>query len=89
MPIAPMRITPTARLILHMIRDAPGGPVYGLRICQATGRPGGTVYPLLNVMELHGLVTSRWQDADDVEHPGRPRRRYYELTEHGRSVLGN
>ncbi|MBY8850782.1 PadR family transcriptional regulator [Saccharothrix sp. MB29] len=46
----------------------------------ATGRPSGSVYPLLDRLERAGWVTSTWDD--DAERRG-PRRRVYVLTPDG------
>lgn len=54
-------------------------PRWGLEIIKATGRPSGTVYPLLDRLERAGWVTSSW---DDQDHKG-PRRRLYVLTRDG------
>jgi PadR family transcriptional regulator, regulatory protein PadR len=44
----------------------------------------GTLYKALGRLEEFGLVRSRWEDAAAVD--GRPRRRLYELTNHGTQV---
>ena len=54
--------------------------IWGLSISAATGRPTGTVYPLLVRLEQAALVTSEWEAAND--RPG-PRRRLYALTSQG------
>ena len=56
-------------------------PIWGLSVCAATGRPTGTVYPLLIRLEQASLVRSAWEAAND--RPG-PRRRLYALTPVGR-----
>jgi PadR family transcriptional regulator, regulatory protein PadR len=43
-----------------------------------------SLYPLLHRLEKQGLVSGRW-----VEKPEQRRRRYYELTPHGRNVLAS
>jgi PadR family transcriptional regulator PadR len=55
-------------------------PRWGLELIKQTGRPSGTVYPLLDRLERAGWVTSRWDD--DAGRPG-PRRRMYRLTPDG------
>lgn len=55
-------------------------PRWGLEIIKATGRPSGSVYPLLDRLETAGWVTSHWDD--DSERRG-PRRRMYTLTADG------
>jgi PadR family transcriptional regulator PadR len=42
----------------------------------------GTIYPLLSRLRRDGLVESNWQES-----PSGPPRRYYRLTERGRSAL--
>ncbi|WP_053715335.1 PadR family transcriptional regulator [Saccharothrix sp. NRRL B-16348] len=55
-------------------------PRWGLEIIKLTGRPSGSVYPLLDRLERAGWVTSSWDD--DSERRG-PRRRMYVLTPGG------
>jgi DNA-binding PadR family transcriptional regulator len=66
--------------VLAVLLDATG-PRWGLELIKATGRPSGSVYPLLDRLERAGWLTSAWDD--DVLRPG-PRRRMYELTPDGR-----
>jgi DNA-binding PadR family transcriptional regulator len=54
--------------------------IWGLNIAAATGRPTGTVYPILVRLAQASLVTSDWEAAN--ERPG-PRRRLYALTPAG------
>ena len=42
----------------------------------------GTLYPLLSKLRREGLVDYQWQESDMG-----PPRKYYRLTEHGRSQL--
>ncbi|MDQ2582672.1 PadR family transcriptional regulator [Saccharothrix yanglingensis] len=55
-------------------------PRWGLEVIKATGRPSGSVYPLLDRLERAGWVTSTWDD--EAERRG-PRRRVYVLTPDG------
>ncbi|GIJ74018.1 PadR family transcriptional regulator [Virgisporangium ochraceum] len=55
-------------------------PRWGLEIIKVTGRPSGSVYPLLDRLEHAGWVTSHWDD--DATRRG-PRRRMYRLTADG------
>jgi len=70
------RLTPATAEVLATLLDAPA-PVWGLRVVNETGRPAGSVYPILARLEAAGWVSSVWEDD-----PGRtgPRRRLYELT---------
>ena len=71
-------------LVLNAIRR---GVRYGFDIIDATGLPSGTVYPTLGRMEKRGYLNARWEDASQAEREGRPRRRYYQLTDPGRLAL--
>jgi DNA-binding PadR family transcriptional regulator len=74
----------TSLLILRAIRD---GVCYGLDIVAGTRLPSGTVYPTLGRLRKSGLIKGKWEDQRRAEREGRPRRRYYELTQRGRSAL--
>jgi DNA-binding PadR family transcriptional regulator len=73
------RVTPATVDVLAILQAA-REPVWGLAIIKSSGRPAGSVYPILGRLERNGWVRSAW--ADEPDRPG-PRRRYYELTEDG------
>jgi len=73
------RVTPATLDVLSTLLDA-GESTWGLAVIKASGRPAGSVYPILDRLERSGWVTSAW--ADEPDRPG-PRRRYYELTGDG------
>lgn len=56
------------------------GPTWGLLVIKATGRPAGTVYPILERLERQGWTVSSWEE--DTDRPG-PRRRLHEFTAEG------
>ena len=64
-------------------------PRFGLELVRDLSQAGGlltsegTVYPLLNRLRDHGLVTSAWVHHQDAAHP----RRYYSITDRGREHL--
>ncbi|MEV6367528.1 helix-turn-helix transcriptional regulator [Micromonospora musae] len=64
--------------VLRVLLDS-DRPRWGLEIIKLTGRPSGSVYPLLERLERNGWLTSRWEET---ERRG-PRRRMYELTVDG------
>lgn len=66
-----------------LIAATPDRPAWGLSICQDADLGSGTVYPILERLIVNGWVTSREEDGN---HPGRPARRYYELTTEGRGT---
>jgi PadR family transcriptional regulator PadR len=81
------RVTAATLDVLEALLAAEG-PTWGLRVIGATGRPAGSVYPILARLEERGWVTSLWEDE---ERRG-PRRRLYVLTDDGvpaaRALLG-
>src|ERR1017187_10872344 len=55
----------------------------GLQLCAETGLPSGTIYPIGVRLEKFGWVVSSWEDPAEHITQGRPRRRYYRLTDEG------
>ena len=76
-----LRMTTPTRLILRALAD---GRTWGYRICRTTHLESGTVYPILRRLAAHKLITSSYETGP---HPGRPPRRYYQLTDAGRRRL--
>jgi len=52
-------------------------------------RANGTVYKLMYRLTRIGAVTSHWEEPEVALAEGRPRRRYYVLTENGRARARN
>jgi PadR family transcriptional regulator len=75
-----LRRTPATLAVLAELSNATG-PIWGLQMVRDTGRPAGSVYPILARLEEAGWVESAWET--DQAHSG-PRRRYYTLTDDGR-----
>ena len=73
------RITPATVDVLEVLENSTG-PCWGMLVITSSGRPAGSVYPILERLEQAGWATSSWEE--DESRPG-PRRRYYELTEGG------
>ena len=74
-----VRATPATADVLSALM-ASTEPSWGLRIVKESGRPAGTVYPILQRLETLGWITSSWE-ADDARRG--PRRRLYEMTDSG------
>ena len=72
---------------VRVLQGIERGSRYGFDIIEATGLPSGTVYPTLSRMEKRGLLRARWEERALADEEGRPRRRYYELTEAGTESL--
>ncbi len=73
------RVTAATIDVLRVLGESPES-CWGLQVIKSSGRPAGSVYPILERLESLGWVTSSWEA--DGSRPG-PRRRYYELTEGG------
>jgi DNA-binding MarR family transcriptional regulator len=79
---APRLTKPTIAVLEVLLAAKVDAPAWGLSICRDADLGSGTVYPILDRLLERGWVTS----YDEAEpHPGRPARRYYELTGAGRA----
>lgn len=76
------RMTLPTQLVLRALLADPAKEKYGLEICAEAGLPSGTIHPILARLHGYGWLEYRWEDADPHEQ-GRPRRRYYKLTQAG------
>lgn len=77
------RMTIPTQLVLRALLAEPTHEMYGLQISAAAGLPSGTIHPILARLEREfGWLTSHWEDVVPAKE-GRPRRRYYKLTEDG------
>jgi PadR family transcriptional regulator PadR len=72
--------------VLHAVAR---GTAHGFDIIDATGLPGGTVYPALSRLERDGLVVSTWEAPEIARADGRPSRRYYRATRLGVGTLND
>jgi DNA-binding PadR family transcriptional regulator len=73
------RVTPATVDVLRVLLDTTES-TWGLRLVGQTGRPAGSIYPILARLEEGGWVSSHWDE--DVKRG--PRRRLYTLTSEGR-----
>lgn len=73
------RVTPATVDVLAVLSGAEDA-CWGLQVIKQSGRPAGSVYPILERLESIGWLSSYWE-TDDARSG--PRRRYYELTEGG------
>jgi DNA-binding PadR family transcriptional regulator len=76
------RLTAATVAVLRGLLVDPAKEMYGLEICSAAGLPTGTVHPILARLERMQWLVSEWEDVD-ARTEGRPRRRYYRLSERG------
>lgn len=77
-----IRMTVAVAAVLAVFLEDPATDRYGLDLMRATGRPSGTLYPILVRLQRAGWVRAEWEDVD-VAEAGRPARRYYRLTPDG------
>lgn len=77
----PRMTLPTQLVLRAMLVDSTRA-MYGLELCSEAGLPSGTIHPILSRLEQFKWVKSYWEDVDPRSE-GRPRRRYYQLTEYG------
>jgi PadR family transcriptional regulator PadR len=73
------RLTPATIDVLRVLLHD-GASVWGMLVVKRTGRPAGSVYPILERLESAGWVASSWES--ETERSG-PRRRLYEVTAEG------
>lgn len=75
-----LRLTPALKSVMEFLIQSEE-EVWGLLLTTKTGRPTGTIYPILERLEREGFLQSRW---DDNESRSGARRRLYSLTPTGR-----
>ncbi|HEV2373056.1 MAG TPA: PadR family transcriptional regulator [Streptosporangiaceae bacterium] len=76
------RMTLPTQLVLRALLEDPAREMYGLEVCATTGLPSGTIHPILARLESAGWLESRWEQVDP-RAAGRPRRRFYRLSQDG------
>ncbi|MCX4419335.1 MULTISPECIES: PadR family transcriptional regulator [Streptomyces] len=82
--MASIRLTrPTLEVIKVLLASTADDPAWGLKICEEADLGSGTVYPILERLVDAGWAT-RYEETG--EHPGRPKRYYYELTAAGQQA---
>lgn len=74
------RMTPATADVLGELLLATE-PIWGLIIVKQTGRPAGSIYPILERLERLGWVTSEWEIENERNGP---RRRFYKLSDEGK-----
>jgi PadR family transcriptional regulator PadR len=69
---------PTLKLLKFMI-ESPRQGRSGAEISKATKVGSGTMYPLLQRLEMAKWIEGEWENIDPSD-AGRPKRRFYKLT---------
>jgi DNA-binding PadR family transcriptional regulator len=79
------RLTHQSLKVLKLFSDNPTTPLAGADIARAADVASGTLYPILIRFERCNILKSKWEHAS-AQSLGRPRRRWYSLTAHGRKL---
>jgi PadR family transcriptional regulator PadR len=69
--------------VLDALLAEPAQDLFGLEVCRRTHLTTGTVTRILSRLEKEGWVRSWWEDEPVARREGRPRRRFYRLTDEG------
>lgn len=68
------------------LMQEPDNRHWGYELAKASGVRSGVLYPILRRMMEEGWLSDGWQDATEAQ--GRPPRRYYVITDKGKTALG-
>ena len=81
-----MRVTYALVQVAIAFMSDEAGKHWGYELSRGSGVRSGVLYPMLSrLLDAH-WVTDGWETQEEAR--GRPRRRYYELTDVGRRELG-
>jgi len=82
----PVRLHGATVDVLRAFIQEPTRELYGLELCQMTGRPNGSLYPILARLEDAGILSARLENPIPAGEQRRARR-YYSLTDSGRAKV--
>jgi PadR family transcriptional regulator PadR len=80
------RLSTQTLKVLGTLMTAPQTGLSGAQLGAETKLPSGTLYPILLRLEQSEWLSSEWEDGDP-HVLGRPRRRFYTVTEVGREKV--
>ena len=83
-----MRRTYALVAVAAALMSDPGGRHWGYELSRQSGIRSGVMYPVLRRMLDEGWLADGWEDQAEAGRGKRPPRRYYEVTDLGRSELG-
>lgn len=81
-----MRTTHALVQVALALMDRPDVKHWGYELGRQAGVRSGVLYPMLTRLLDEGVLVDGWEDPSEIQ--GRPPRRYYELTDHGKVRLG-
>jgi len=82
-----MRKTHALVQVAMALLDDPAGRHWGYQLSKQASVRSGVLYPILARMLAEGWLTDGWEDPTAIKEK-RPPRRYYKLTDAGRSAIG-
>jgi PadR family transcriptional regulator PadR len=85
-----MKLTHSLALVSAAILQMDGegdGRIWGYALSKTSGVRSGVLYPQLDRMMGEGWLEDHWEPQEEVKK--RPPRRYYTLTDEGRTNLGS
>ena len=68
--------------------DDASGRYWGYELSKRSGVRSPVMYGILQRMLDEGWLTDGWEDQEQVGRAKRPPRRYYEMTDAGKTALG-
>lgn len=80
-----MQLNLNALKVLSVLYDNDRTDHYGLSISKETKLGNGTLYPILDKLQDHGLISSEWETPDSGRRP----RLFYKITGEGCKAYEN
>ena len=80
-----IRISGPTLKLLKLLLENPRQGRSGAEISKITGLGSGTIYPLLQRLEIAKWIEGDWENVEPSE-VGRPKRRLYRLTRSGQAA---
>ena len=83
-----MRITYSLIQVSAALMSDAMGRHWGYELSKQSGVRSGVMYPILQRMLDEGWLIDGWEDQEQVGRAKRPPRRYYKVTDAGKTALG-
>ena len=83
----PMKVTHSLVQVMLALFESPHERHWGYELSKRAGVRSGVLYPILKRLLEKGWLSDGWEDPSETAR-SRPPRRYYVLTDEGRSQVG-
>ena len=83
-----MRMTHALIQVAAALMTDASGRRWGYELSKQSGVRSGVMYPILQRMLDEGWLDDGWEDQEQAGRGKRPPRRYYKVTDVGRTALG-